>query len=113
MKSGRVAARRRAVAIGNLEIEALVLHIGEDVRVALDDARQLRLPSAVADDGVDLRLARVGHADGLRGREVDEARRAAGIVGVEDRLDAALAAGDALAGEIDALGRLVGELRDR
>src|SRR5208337_3847398 len=104
-----VAARRRAVAVRDLEIEALVLHIGKHMRIALDDARQLALPRALADNRVDLRLARVGHADRLRRREINVARRAARVIGIGDGLDAALAPGDALAGEIDALGGGVGE----
>jgi hypothetical protein len=39
--------------------------MSQDVRVALDDARKLSLPRAVADDGVDVRLARIGRADRL------------------------------------------------
>ena len=44
---GQVAPRCAAVAIGHLEAHALVLHVGEHARMALERQRQLRLPVAV------------------------------------------------------------------
>ena len=70
----------------------MVLDVGADLRVRLDEAAEFRLPVAVADHPVDVAAARVGLPAGLlRGGEVDVDRRAGRVVGVEHRGDGALA----------------------
>ena len=70
----------------------MVLDVGADLRVRLDEAAELRLPVAVADHPVDVAAARVGLPAGrLRGGEVDVDRRAGRVVWVEHRGDGALA----------------------
>ena len=98
---GQVAAHRRAEAVGHFEAEVVVLDVGEHPGVRLGDAAELGLPVAVEDHPVEVAAARVGlPAVGLRGGEADVGGGAGGVVGVEHRLDRALA----LEGVADAAG---------
>ena len=108
---GNVAACLRTGSVRYFQTQTLVLDVGTDLRMRLDDAAELRLPVAVAHHPVDVAQALVRLPAGLLGRgEVDVSRRAGGIVGIEYRLDRALAEvalHDALS---DALTGSVGEL---
>ena len=106
---GQVAPRDAAIEIGNLEAQRLVLGVGQHARMVFERQRELLLPAAVEHDMADVALGRLraGLPAGLRGDEVDVARRSLGVVGIEHRHDAPLAA--ARAGDVDLL-RRAGEL---
>ena len=75
------------------------------------DAAELGLPVAVADHPVDVAAARVGlPARLLRGGEIDVARRAGRVVGIEDRLDRTLAGQRRGDRRLDPLAGHVGDL---
>ena len=89
---GEVGARLGAVPVGDLQPQTVVLDVGADRRLRLDEATELGLPVAVADYPVDVAAARVGLPAGpLRGGEVDVNRRAGRVVGVEHGRDRAVA----------------------
>jgi hypothetical protein len=91
--------------------QALVLDVGEHPWMGLGDASELGLPVAIADHPVDVATRRRGLPAGLfAGGEAHVGRRARGVIGIGDRLDPLLALKAALAGKIDAVGRLVGDL---
>ena len=87
-KVGPVLARFRSVAVGDFEAQAVVFDVGDDLRMRFGHAAEFRLPVAVENHPVDMRLLRTGlPAPGLGGIEVDVRGGARGVVGIEQGLD--------------------------
>ena len=107
---GQILARLRAVAVGHLETEVVILGVGDHRGMRFGHAAELALPVAVEHDPVDLVLRRRAAgvpAVGARRVEANVRRGARGIVRIEQRLDRPLAEklardrrGDLVAGHI-------------
>jgi hypothetical protein len=105
-----------AAAVGNFEVEALILDISQHARMGFGDAAEFALRAAIESDVINVAAPRVGCVSLLSGVEADEVSGAFGIVRIEDGFDGAAAeflvsdgGGDALAGFIFEV--LVKELR--
>ena len=90
---GQVLARLGAVAVRHLEAEVVVLHVGDAPAGCASATRQNSASQSLSRiDPVDVAAAGVGlPAVGLRGVEADVRGRAGRVVGIEQRLDRALA----------------------